>query len=99
MIRPEDISSLTSFKRDTTAHVRRLQKSKRPAILTVNGKASLVVMDAGAYQKMLDDWDFADSVEHIKRGLASFERGEGMPAREALLTLKRRLHRSRSRAA
>lgn len=99
MIRPEDISSLTSFKRDTTAHVRRLRKSKRPAILTVNGRASLVVMDADAYQRMLDAWDRADMLKGIERGLAEFERGEGLPARQALETLRRKLGGTRRKRA
>ena len=53
-IRIEDIASLTDFHRNSTAHCKRLKKSGRPELLTVNGKAVLVVQDAAAYQRLLE---------------------------------------------
>ena len=53
-IRVQDIASLTDFHRNSTAHCRRLKSSGRPQVLTVNGKAVLVVQDAAAYQKLLE---------------------------------------------
>ena len=38
-----DIHSLSTFKRDTAKLVRQMKKTKAPVILTVNGKAELVV--------------------------------------------------------
>ena len=58
-IRIEDIASLTDFHRNSTAHCKRLKKSGRPVLLTVNGKALLVVQDAGAYQQLLETVDRA----------------------------------------
>jgi hypothetical protein len=53
MIRVQDILSLTEFHRHTKLHMKRLHATGRPEILTVNGKAKLVVQDAAAYQKLL----------------------------------------------
>jgi hypothetical protein len=53
-IRVQDIASLTDFHRNSTAHCKRLRLSGRPEVLTVNGKAVLVVQDAAAYQRMLE---------------------------------------------
>ena len=53
-IRIQDIASLTDFHRNSTAHCKRLKKSGRPEVLTVNGKAVLVVQDAEAYQQLLE---------------------------------------------
>ena len=53
-IRVQDIASLTDFHRNSTAHCRRLKSSGRPQVLTVNGKAVLVVQDAAAYQRLLE---------------------------------------------
>jgi hypothetical protein len=53
-IKIQDIASLTDFHRNSTAHCMRLKRSGRPAVLTVNGKAVLVVQDAAAYQKLLE---------------------------------------------
>ena len=53
LIRVQDILSLTDFHRNTKAHLRRLKQSGRPEVLTINGKAELVVQDAAAYQRLL----------------------------------------------
>ena len=53
-IRIQDIASLTDFHRNSTLHCKRLKQSGRPEVLTVNGKAILVVQDAAAYQRLLE---------------------------------------------
>jgi len=54
MIRAEDVRSLTDFTRNTKLHVKRLRRSGRPELLTVNGKAEVVVQSAAAYQLLLE---------------------------------------------
>lgn len=49
-----DIISLTDFQRNAKDHITRLARTGKAQVLTVNGKASLVVQDAEAYQKLLD---------------------------------------------
>jgi PHD/YefM family antitoxin component YafN of YafNO toxin-antitoxin module len=61
MIRPEDIGSLTDFSRNTKAHLRRLKRTGRPELLTVNGKAEVVIQNASAYQRLIE------SLEKLKR--------------------------------
>jgi hypothetical protein len=78
-IRPEDIHPLTDFQRATKEHVRRLQETGRPELLTVNGRASVVVQDARAYQRLLDLAVQMESVLAVREGLDSKERGEGIP--------------------
>jgi prevent-host-death family protein len=75
-----DIRSLSTFKRDTAKLVRQMKKTKEPMILTVNGKAELVVQDAESYQKLLEAKDKIEAIEGIKRGLESMKRGGGKPA-------------------
>jgi prevent-host-death family protein len=50
----KDIHSLTDFKRKTTELVGQLKTTGRPLVLTVNGKAELVVQDVASYQQVLD---------------------------------------------
>ena len=45
-----DIRSLSDFKRNTVDLLDRLRKTGHPLVLTINGKAELVVQDAEAYQ-------------------------------------------------
>jgi len=61
MIRPEDIRSLTEFARNTKTHLKRLKQTGRAELLTVNGKAEVVVQSAAAYQRLID------AVEKLKR--------------------------------
>jgi prevent-host-death family protein len=75
-----DIHSLSTFKRDTAKLVRQMKKTKQPVVLTVNGKAELVVQDAESYQKLLEAKDRMEAIEGIKRGLESMKRGGGKPA-------------------
>jgi prevent-host-death family protein len=77
-----DIHSLSTFKRDTAKLVRQMKKTKAPVILTVNGKAELVVQDAESYQKLLEAKDRMETIEGIKLGLESMKRGRGKPATE-----------------
>ena len=62
-----DIRSLSDFKRNTTDLLDRLRKTGHPVVLTINGKAELVVQDAEAYQALLDR---VEAIEGIQRGLA-----------------------------
>ena len=61
MIRPEDIGSLTDFARNIKGHIERLNRTGRPELLTVNGKAEVVVQSASAYQHLIE------SLEMFKR--------------------------------
>ena len=78
----EDIRSMTEFKRDTTRFVARLKTSGRPAVLTVNGRAELVVIDAGAWQEMQDQLEYARAVAGIRKGLDEMKEGAGVVAGE-----------------
>lgn len=56
-----------------------------------DGHGGWVVLDARAYQALLDRLDRAEAVAGIHRGLVSMRRGEGVPAKEALDELGKRL--------
>ncbi|MEP7270955.1 MAG: type II toxin-antitoxin system Phd/YefM family antitoxin [Acidobacteriota bacterium] len=77
-----DIDSLSNFKRKTSQFLKQMKKSKRPVVLTVNGKAELVVQDAESYQVLLDAKDRIETIEGIRRGLESMRKGEGRPGEE-----------------
>ena len=84
------IDSLTNFKRQTAVYLERLHKTGQPVVLTVNGKAQVVVQDAGAYQKLVDAAAKAEREETlaaIREGLADMKAGRSKPARAALKAL------------
>jgi PHD/YefM family antitoxin component YafN of YafNO toxin-antitoxin module len=89
MIHVEDIHSLTDFQRHAKEHIERLKETGRPEVLTVNGKAEIVVQDAAAYQKLLDLVDRLEAIEGIQKGLESMNRGEGKPAQEVFTQMRK----------
>lgn len=48
----EDIRSITDLKRNTNSVLEQIHKTKRPVVLTVNGKADAVLMDAKEYERI-----------------------------------------------
>ena len=54
MIRTEDIDSLTEFSQNMKANLKRLKRTGRPELLTVNGKAEVVIQSASAYQRLIE---------------------------------------------
>jgi prevent-host-death family protein len=86
-----DINSLSNFKRNTADFIRQLKDTGHPVVLTINGKAELVVQDAGSYQKLLELADRLETIEAVKEGLASMQRGEGRPADAAFDELEKEL--------
>ncbi|SIO08200.1 Antitoxin component YafN of the YafNO toxin-antitoxin module, PHD/YefM family [Singulisphaera sp. GP187] len=64
-----DIHSLTDFKKNTPDFLKQLKDTGEPVVLTINGKAELVVQDAVSYQKLLDLAEEAKVIEGIRRGL------------------------------
>jgi prevent-host-death family protein len=78
----KDIQSLTTFRRRSGEFMRQLKKSKRPVVLTVNGKAAAVVQDAAAYQRLLDLAARIDAVEGIRQGKEDVRKGRVRPAKE-----------------
>lgn len=86
-----DIDSLSNFKRNTPEFLRQLKQSGHPVVLTVNGKAELVVQDARSYQRLLDLAERLETIRAVKEGLASMERGEGRPMDEVFDALEAEL--------
>ena len=78
----KDIQAMTTFRRNPGAFMRRLKETKRPLVLTVNGKAEAVLQDAEAYQHLLDVAAQADAAEGIRQGLEDVKNGHTRPARE-----------------
>jgi PHD/YefM family antitoxin component YafN of YafNO toxin-antitoxin module len=97
MITPRDICSLTEFQRNVKEHMKKLKKSGRPEVLTVNGSAQLVVQDASAYQKLLDAVARAEVIEGIRRGLQDMDNGRVKPLQAAFEGIRKKRQKTRNR--
>jgi prevent-host-death family protein len=86
----KDIQPLTTFRRRSGDFLKQLQKSKRPVVLTVNGKAAAIVQDAGAYQRILDIAAHADADEGIRQGLEDVTRAQTRPVKAVFNEIRRK---------
>jgi prevent-host-death family protein len=87
----QDIHPLTDFKRNTSDFMNQMKETGRPVVLTVNGRAELVVQDARSYQRILERLERFEAVEAIRVGVAAAEDRQVRPARQALLELQEKL--------
>ncbi len=83
-----DIQSLTTFRRSSAEFLKQLKATKRPIVLTVNGKAEAVVQDAAAYQRLLDIAAPGSAEEGIRQGIDDFENGQYLPVEEAFAQIR-----------
>ena len=86
----KDIDSLSNFKRKTTDFVSRMKKSGDPIVLTINGKAELVVQDEDSYQRLLALAERVESLEFLRGSLAAAAAGKTRPFRKAVVSLGRK---------
>jgi prevent-host-death family protein len=69
MINLENIHSLTDFKRNASNYVEQVRETRSPLVLTVNGKAAVIVQDASAFQGLLDRMQaMEDELRGLKLG-------------------------------
>ena len=83
MIDLREVRSVTEFQRNLKGYVGRLKGKKTPLVLTVNGRAELIVQDARSYQALLNRWERAETVAAIRHGMEEFKRGESIALEEA----------------
>jgi len=76
----EEINSLSNFKRNTSEFIEQLKETGKPIILTINGKAELVVQDAGSYQRLLEITERLETIEALKPAIEEMTAGKGESA-------------------
>jgi hypothetical protein len=89
MLNLTDIHPLTDFLRNAKEHLERLRTARRPELLTVNGKAAVVVQDAASYQELLERVERAETLAGIQRGIEAMKAGKMRPVKAVLGDLKR----------
>lgn len=75
MFKMDAIHPVSDFSRKPAEHIKRLKETGLPEILTVNGKAEVVIQDAKAYEKMLD---LLTSLEKIAQAAESHDDGKAV---------------------
>jgi len=85
-----DIMPLTEFRNRTSDYSNQLRESKRPLVLTRNGKAELVVMNAAAFEHVFRLAELAATVLAVREAEQRMDAGEGYDLDELKQELARR---------
>jgi PHD/YefM family antitoxin component YafN of YafNO toxin-antitoxin module len=83
-----DMDSVSNFKRNTLAFLRRLKESGNPVVLTVNGKAELVVQDTASYHRLVELAERAERVDALQASLEDRKAGRVVPAEDVLAEMR-----------
>ena len=79
-IRPINISqnivSLSDFKNKASKMLHEIQSSRRPLVITQNGKAAAVLISPSDFDLLTEQARFVDAVQ---RGLADVQKGRMLP--------------------
>ena len=86
----KDIQPLTTFRNNSVKFMQRLKKTRRPIILTVNGKPEAVLQSAREYQRLLDLAAATDINEAIRQGFEDLREGRTRPANEVFEEMRRK---------
>ena len=86
-----DIYPVSDFNRKPAEHIKRVQETKKPEVLTVNGKAAVVMVDPESYDKLAQDAELSRTLAQIARASAEHESGKSQPLHEAFAELKEEL--------
>lgn len=82
MIDLSNIHSISDLQRNPKEILGKLKKSGRPIVLTVNGRAELVVQDAASYQNLLDKVRDAEDFEAVREGIEQSLAGKVRPVED-----------------
>jgi len=85
----QDVQAMTAFRRNPARFLKQVKKTKKPLMLTVNGRTEAVVQDADEYQRLLDLAAQADEEEGVRQGMEDVRKGRVYPAREILAKFRR----------
>jgi len=91
----EDIVSLTDFSRNTREHASEVLRHGRPRVLTMNGKASMVVLSVEAFETLAHDAEEHRMDQRLRAALEEYDAGK--PGASSTTVFKRVRQRAKAR--
>jgi len=76
----KDIKPLSEFRSKVTTFMDQVHKTKRPLLITQNGKSSAVLMDVSEYESIIDKLELLQDIQIAK---SQIEEGKGIEHLEA----------------
>ena len=103
MLDVRNVYPLDHFKRQTAEFRERLKATGQPEVLTVDGRAELIVQDAVAYQDLVRELQglrqarIEDFREKVRVGVSQAERGDVVDGPKAMVDVRRHLKQQAKR--
>ena len=95
----EDIDHPSPSKRATHELLRQLKASGHPVVLTVNGKAELIVQDAASHQKLVEIAERTEELESLRVSVEEMKAGESRPIEEMFAEMEAILAAAKAKKA
>jgi len=89
------IRSLTEFKQNSSEILASLKKTHTPTVLTVNGRAEVVLLDPKTYQEMVEKIYLVDSARRIEESVSRIKDDEGVDAKEVFKNLRKKINQKK----
>ncbi|MBZ0183617.1 MAG: type II toxin-antitoxin system Phd/YefM family antitoxin [Melioribacteraceae bacterium] len=71
----KDIQPLSTFRSKVSFYFDQVKKTKRPLVITQNGKSSAILLDVSEYQQMVDK---IEVLEDIRLAESQINQGQGI---------------------
>ena len=67
----EDIQPLSTFRSKISFYFNKVKKTKRPLVITQNGKSSAILLDVAEYQSMVDKIEVLEEIKLAEEQIGS----------------------------
>ncbi len=71
----QDIKSLSDFRANAASYVQNIKRTKRPMVITQNGKSSAIILDVNDYESLLEKIEILQDVNLAREQI---DNGEGV---------------------
>ena len=82
-----DIHSLSEFRSNASGFISQVHSTKRPLVITQNGKSAAVLLDVDEYEKIMEK---SELIQDIETALNQISEGRGIPDSKARRMVKTR---------
>ncbi len=86
----KNIIPISEHRSHITEHIRLVQETGQPLVITQQGRAAGVLLSPAAYDALVEAAQLNQDVTAIKAGIQSVENGHGVDGRDALQQLARK---------
>jgi len=92
------VRSSSGFKKSTSEFLRQLREAGRPVVLTIDGKAELVVQDARSYQELIELTERVEEIEALRISVEEMRAGKAVPIEEMLTEMRQILDANKTQS-